>query len=219
MRRIAVIAVAAALVAAAPADGAWRDLRVGSSQRSVDASAGSGCGTNANGSGGCADAAYPLALRGTLFVRRGHAVAFDFSQPVDRVSISTPHGEIPVRREWNGTRWIGTVPEALPDGLVRIGVGSAWDGGDQHFEAGLHVIRRGRAWVRVPDVVGPQIDAMLALERRGLRWRFERGGPRFHDSGPPIPPLSAPALGKPVRGQSIRPGKRVRRGTAVLLRL
>ena len=218
MRRTVVIAVAAALVAAAPADGAWRDLRVGSSQRSVQATPGSGCGTSADGNGGCADAAYPLALRGTLFVRRGHALALDFDQPVDRVSVSTPHGHIPVRREWNGTRWLGTIPETLPDGFARIGVGTAWSGGDQHFEAGLHVIRRGRRWVRVPDVAGPYVDAMLALERRGLRWRDARGGQRYFDSGPPIPPMAIATPARPVRGQSIRPGKRVRRGTVVLLR-
>ena len=214
--RSAVLAAAALLLAAAPADGAFRDLRVGSSQRSVEASPGSGCGTFSSGAGGCADAAYPLALRGTLFVRRGHTIAFDFSQPVDAVSVDG----MEVERESNSTRWTGTVPQDWPGGFRRVGVGSSWSGGDQHFEVGLHVLTPRKAWVRVPRISSPptpQIDALMKLERRGLRWRFEPGGARFHDSGPPIPPGSAPALGSPVRTQSIRPGKRVRRGTAVLL--
>ena len=208
------IAVAASLLAAAPADAGYRELRVGSSQRSVEASAGSGCGSTAPGSGGCADAAYPLQLRETLFVRRGHAIAFDFDRPVDAVTVD----RIEVEREGGTNRWTGTVPDALPDGFLRIGISSRWPGGDQHFEAGLHVIRRGRARVRVPRVTGrPQVEALPALERRGLWWRFAGERQRHFDSGPPIPPGSVATPGRTPRTQSLRPGTRVRRGTVVVL--
>lgn len=209
------LAVLASLLAVAPADAAFRELRIGSSQRTVDATPGSGCGTSGSATM-CGDAAYPLALEGELAVRRGHRIVFDFDQPVDSVRVDG----IEVQREANGNRWFGTVPRTWRPGFVRIGVFSRWSGGDQHFEAGLRVLRQRRGPVRVPKVAGlTQIEAFLALERRGLWWRFKGSEPRFFDSGPPIPPNAIMAQGPPVATQSLRPGTRVRRGTVVTLGL
>lgn len=246
MSRIVIAAIAASIAVAAtepvlafdqqPMD----ELRIGSSQRAVAAAAGSGCFRSGE-SVTCAEAVYPLTLGGILFIRPAHEIALDFDWPVEHVQVRVveprpedqpcagcfrgepdlidlrPVGAAPSRR------WIGSIPPGLPRGLMRWSFSTRYAAGAQptgsrYFEGGVYVLRSDRTHVRVPRLAGRSYEAATReLERRGLRWRRNRGALEFDTGAPPAPGAAASRSQGRVTAQSLRPGRRVRRGSRVRL--
>ena len=226
---LALVSVAAGQ-AVAQAPDPLAELRISSSQQAVDASAGSRCRMHTRpdgtGTGGCGDFAHPLELHGHLPVRAGKLIAFDFGAPVNRVDASLAYGSshVPVELHPDGDapskRWLATLPEGTHTGDPLLSVLAFYDppanpSGDQHWEAGLHVMPpvRMTGRVRMPRLTGRALPAAkAALEWRGLRWRVD-GGPVETDSGPL-------ADGEPPTITRQRParGRRVLRGRVVRLR-
>lgn len=233
MRRLLAGCLLAACLVGGPAVATESDplaeLRVSSSQRVVEGSPGSRCRThldaNGNGTGGCADYRYPLEPRGRLPLRPGKVLAFDFGAPVDRLDATyiargeerrlavRPQGEPP------SARWLAEVPRDVVPGGLLLSVLAFYDppanpSGDQHWQVTTWVLRplRTTGSTRVPRVRGGMLPAAKrALERRGLRWRVDGGGPES-DSGPVVD--GSPAT---VRTQRPRPGRRVARDSVVRL--
>lgn len=243
MRRFALL-LALVLPASAGAfdDQPMNELTVASSQRSIAATAGSGCFIGPNG-GGCGDAAYPLQLEGPpLMVRRAHTIGFELDHPAESLEVRLrgggappkdggsvgetfsrafavqPEGPLPARR------WLATVPEDLADGFARVGATAVYPkagdpSGDRDFEFGIHVIRRGATRVKVPKLVGRSYGlATRELERRGLRWRVGRKGTISFETGPwGCPAIIPDPCDDRVIAQWLRPGRKVARGSVVTL--
>jgi hypothetical protein len=238
-RALAVAAVLSSAAFAPPAasfdEQPMNELTIGSSQRSVAATAAAGCIRDGN-SHTCSGTAGELPLSGTLFVRPGHQIALDFDWPVEQVHVTEPHYAPPCANCMTAgqpasllelhpvggspsRRWEGSLPAGLPRGFVRWSVHAQYDAsltssGNRNFEAGVWVLRSERKRVLVPRLVGrTYVEAIRELERRGLRWRRNRGPLQF-DTGAPG---GAPAASGGVTAQSKKPGTPVNRGGTIRL--
>ncbi|HVL94731.1 MAG TPA: PASTA domain-containing protein [Solirubrobacteraceae bacterium] len=235
-------AVAVALITAAPASAfdaePMNELLLGSSQRSVAATAGPGCVFH-DDAHSCSGTSEEQPLTGTLFMRPRHQIALDFDWPVQVVRVSEPRYDQPCANCFRSPppslfeltpiggaparRWVGTVPAALPHGFMRWSIAAEYDRGsrptgNRTFEAGVYVLHRKHRRAHVPRLTGRTYGAAIReLERRGLRWRRNGGPVRFDTGAPPPPGARRDVPEGRVVAQSLRAGRAVRRATVIRL--
>ena len=130
MRTLLALVLVTAAVLAAPAVAGQADplggMTASASLELVHGTAGSRCTftrhEDGTASSACADAAYPLAVNGSLRLRPGHQVALDFSSAVDIawVRMLTAKGQPVMTMQAlpygtrRSTRWVFSLPAKLP---------------------------------------------------------------------------------------------------------